>query len=202
MSFKYYLSTVGQGKGTKYSISPAFELIEPIDIEKYYEKEIDERVIKEGFSFSIINDVLAKHSVFNASELVKLSGLQAKFQENLSQLSESEYKKEFDRLAIDLSWKSSQIEENTYSLLETERLLKEKETASGKSKEEATMLNKRTARIVSNAILINEKHCPLSFRQLAAWSFIRFWPMNSPLAGGSVAMIWFPLQLFCRWTGS
>lgn len=24
--------------------------------------------------------------------------------------------------------------------------------------------NKRTARIVSNAILINEKHCPLSFR--------------------------------------
>jgi Fic family protein len=24
--------------------------------------------------------------------------------------------------------------------------------------------NKRTARIVSNALLINEKHCPLSFR--------------------------------------
>jgi Fic family protein len=49
-------------------------------------------------------------------------------------------KKEFERLAIDLSWKSSQIEGNTYSLLETEKLLKEKETASGKTKEEATML--------------------------------------------------------------
>jgi len=43
-------------------------------------------------------------------------------------------------LAIDLSWKSSQIEGNTYTLLETERLLREKETASGKTKEEAVML--------------------------------------------------------------
>ena len=41
---------------------------------------------------------------------------------------------------IDLSWKSSQIEGNTYSLLETEKLLKEKETSAGKTKEEATML--------------------------------------------------------------
>ena len=45
-----------------------------------------------------------------------------------------------ERLAIDLSWKSSQIEGNTYSLLETEQLLKEKKTASGKSKDEAVML--------------------------------------------------------------
>src|SRR5699024_211601 len=50
------------------------------------------------------------------------------------------YSKELERLAIDLSWKSSQIEGNTYSLLETERLLKEKQTASGKTKAEATML--------------------------------------------------------------
>jgi Fic family protein len=45
-----------------------------------------------------------------------------------------------ERLAIDLSWKSSQIEGNTYTLLETERLLKEKETAHGKPKDDATML--------------------------------------------------------------
>jgi Fic family protein len=37
-------------------------------------------------------------------------------------------------------WLNSQIEGNTYSLLETERLLKEKETASGKTKDEAIML--------------------------------------------------------------
>lgn len=55
-------------------------------------------------------------------------------------MSELEYKKELERLAIDLSWKSSKIEGNTYSLLETERLLKDKETAAGKTKEEAVML--------------------------------------------------------------
>jgi Fic family protein len=39
-----------------------------------------------------------------------------------------------------LSWKSSQIEGNTHSLLETERLLKDKETAAGKPKDDATTL--------------------------------------------------------------
>ena len=58
----------------------------------------------------------------------------------MSTLSDLEYRKEMERLGIDLSWKSSQIEGNTYSLLETERLLKEKETAQGKTKEEAVML--------------------------------------------------------------
>lgn len=135
-----YLLAVGQGKGTKYTISPTFELVEPIDVDEYYQKEIDEREIKQGFNFSIINEVLAKHSVFTVPELEKLNKLQVKFNENVAQLSEIEYKKEFERLAIDLSWKSSQIEGNTYSLLETERLLKEKETAAGKTKDEATML--------------------------------------------------------------
>ena len=135
-----YISTKGQGKGTKYLISPAYQVIQPIDVDKYYRKEIDERKIKEGFNFQIINDVLAKHSVFTDSELQRLNSLQNIFHNNISQLSEKEYKKEFERLAIDLSWKSSQIEGNTYSLLETERLLKEKETAAGKTKEEAVML--------------------------------------------------------------
>ncbi len=134
------ISIIGQGRGTKYFISPVFELIQPIDINNYYQKEIDEREIKENFNFSLINNVLAQHSVFNEDELQKLSDLQRTHKENISQLSENEYKNELERLAIDLSWKSSQIEGNTYSLLETERLLKEKETAAGKTKEEAVML--------------------------------------------------------------
>lgn len=135
-----YICTKGQGKGTKYLISPTYQIFKPIDIEEYYKKEIDERIIKDGFNFEIINDILAKHSLFTDGELSKLNELQKYFQKNISQLTDSEYKKEFERLAIDLSWKSSQIEGNTYSLLETEKLLKEKETASGKTKEEAIML--------------------------------------------------------------
>ena len=134
------LETKGKGKGTKYLISSAFELIQPIDIQKYYEKEIDERKIKESFNFQIINEVLDKHNVFTEDELIELTEFQDTYAKNISNLAENEYKKELERLAIDLSWKSSQIEGNTYSLLETEKLLKEKETASGKTKEEAIML--------------------------------------------------------------
>src|SRR5690554_1371173 len=135
-----YLLTKGQGKGTKYLLSPAYELICPIDIEKYFEKEIDERIIIKNFNINIITEVLDKYNLFTEGELKKLATLQKEYKKNISQLSEIEYKKELERLAIDLSWKSSQIEGNTYSLLETERLLKEKETASGKTREEAIML--------------------------------------------------------------
>jgi Fic family protein len=135
-----YLITSGQGKGTKYLLSPAYELICPIDTQRYFEKEIDERQIIENFNSEIITGVLRKYNSFTESELNKLILLQKEYQKNISELSENEYKKELERLAIDLSWKSSQIEGNTYTLLETERLLREKETASGKTKEEAVML--------------------------------------------------------------
>jgi prophage maintenance system killer protein/predicted transcriptional regulator len=134
------ISIKGKGKGTRYYISSVYELLQPIDIVKYYEKEIDEREIKTDFNFNLISNVLIKHNVFTFQEIDKLLKLQNKYTQNISQLSDSEYKKELERLAIDLSWKSSQIEGNTYSLIETERLLKDKETASGKTKEEAIML--------------------------------------------------------------
>lgn len=135
-----YLTTKGKGKGTKYLISPAFDLVQPIDIEKYYQDEIDDREIIENFNSNVINNVLKEYGAFSEIELEKLANLQTEYKSNISELSDTEYKKEMERLAIDLSWKSSQIEGNTYSLLETERLLREKETAAGKTKEEAIML--------------------------------------------------------------
>lgn len=42
-----------------------------------------------------------------------------------------------NRLLIDLSWNSSRLEGNTYSLLETERLISAGEAATGKSVESA-----------------------------------------------------------------
>ena len=134
-----FIISEGKGKGTRYFISPCYELLYSIDLDSYYEKEIDERRIKEDFNLDIF-ELLDRTDILNKTELSKLTDLQTKFTENISQLSDSEYKKELERLAIDLSWKSSQIEGNTYSLLETERLLKDKETAAGKTKEEAIML--------------------------------------------------------------
>jgi len=93
-----------------------------------------------GYNFSLIPKTLQNVPLFTTEELIFLNGLQNKFSENIAQLSDFEYEKEMERLAIDLSWKSSQIEGNTYSLLETERLLKDKQTAVGKTKDEAIML--------------------------------------------------------------
>ncbi len=132
--------TSGRGKATKYEISRISELIRPVDVEDYFKLEIDERKIKEQFNHSLIKDTLKKSSIFKEEELRHLTNLQDQYKKNISKLTNAEYKKELDRLAIDLSWKSSQIEGNTYSLLETERLLKDKETASGKTKDEAAML--------------------------------------------------------------
>ncbi|MBI4026091.1 MAG: Fic family protein [Verrucomicrobia bacterium] len=53
----------------------------------------------------------------------------------------------FNRLLIDLSWNSSRLEGNTYSLLETERLLELGETAEGKDAREAQMILNHKAAI-------------------------------------------------------
>lgn len=137
---KQYIIQHGSGKSSRYSLSPAFGLFATIDLEDYYKKEIDERAILSGYNFSLIPDVLSKVSLFTKEELEDLSAWQMKFTRNISQLTPFEYQKEMERLGIDLSWKSSQIEGNTYSLLETERLLREKEVAVGRTKEEAIML--------------------------------------------------------------
>ena len=134
------VDVVGQGRATRYSISAKAQVTMKIDIETYFKKETDERVVQSGFNFALINEVLPKVEIFTSDEMERLNALQNQFKQNLQGISDTEYRKEMERLGIDLSWKSSQIEGNTYSLLETEKLLKEKQTASGKTKEEAVML--------------------------------------------------------------
>jgi hypothetical protein len=53
----------------------------------------------------------------------------------------------FNRLLIDLSWNSSRLEGNTYSLLETERLLELGEAAEGKDARDAQMILNHKAAI-------------------------------------------------------
>ncbi|MEA3462421.1 MAG: Fic family protein [Bacteroidota bacterium] len=130
----------GAGRGTRYKTGPAFDLFYPIDTNHYFKQEIDERSIISGFNHKLIREVLPHVQLFSDDELRFLGQLHQSYSAKLEKLSPSLYKKEMERLSIDLSWKSSQIEGNTYSLLETERLLKENQTAEGKSNEEATML--------------------------------------------------------------
>ena len=134
------IETAGRGPATKYKLTPQAHVTMPLDIATYFNKDIDEREVQESFNFDLIRDVLPKVEIFTKEELEVLNAAQKEFEKNTEGMTELEYRKEMERLGVDLSWKSSQIEGNTYSLLETERLLKDKQTASGKTKEEAIML--------------------------------------------------------------
>lgn len=137
---KKLIKKVGINKGTRYSLSESYEFLHSIDLDSYFEKDIDEREIKSSFNHDLLRKELYNVDLFTKAELEKLLSLQAIFKKNISDLRADEYQQEIERLAIDLSWKSSQIEGNTYSLLETERLFKDKQTALGKTKDEAVML--------------------------------------------------------------
>lgn len=135
-----YLTKEGEGKATKYFLSKVYKVVHPIEMETYFQQEVDERKITDRFNFELIEDVLPSVSLFNQNERASFEKTQLEFLTKVKELSPFEYEKELERLAIDLSWKSAQIEGNTYSLLETEHLLKEKKTAAGKTKDEAVML--------------------------------------------------------------
>jgi Fic family protein len=130
----------GKARATRYRLSDYAHLLMPLSLDTYFAKDVDERQIQVGFNFDVINNQLSKVALFTDDELERLNALQVEFRKNIAEMSENEYRREMARLGIDLSWKSSQIEGNTYSLLETERLLRESKTADGKTKEEAMML--------------------------------------------------------------
>ena len=78
--------------------------------------------------------------LFTADEYKFLADRESAFLLRMKDYPAEMYAKEMERLGIDLSWKSSEIEGNTYTLLETVNLLKDKIEAKGKKREEAIML--------------------------------------------------------------
>ena len=130
----------GKARATRYKLSDQAHLLMPLNLDTYFAQDVDEREVQTSFNFDLIRQQLPAVHLFTDEEMEHLNALQAEFRQHVSEMTENEYRKEMERLGIDLSWKSSQIEGNTYSLLETERLLRESKTADGKTKEEAVML--------------------------------------------------------------
>jgi predicted transcriptional regulator len=135
-----FIIPTGKNKARRYSISLSYDVLRSIDVDEYFTKEIDQRVIQNTYNSQLIKETLKKVALFTSQEIETLNKQLQVFKSNTSKLTKEEFSNEMERLAIDLSWKSSQIEGNTYTLLETELLLKEKQTASGRTKDEATML--------------------------------------------------------------
>lgn len=73
-------------------------------------------------------------------EIAELNRINKNFSRELKALDKDIYLKEIERFVIELSWKSSKIEGNTYSLLDTEALIKQRVEAQGHPKEEMIMI--------------------------------------------------------------
>jgi Fic family protein len=118
-----------------YAISP---LLDTLDVDAYFETDPDKRLpVSEYFNFNIWNNL---QGFLSDNEKNELADLNQQYRENKKKISPVIFQKELERLTIELSWKSSRIEGNTYSLLDTERLIKEHIEAKGKKHEEAVMI--------------------------------------------------------------
>jgi Fic family protein len=127
----------GAGRAVVYQPSFQYSILKKIDTEKYFAKDSDQREIREKFNFDIFSQL---KNIFTDAEKEKLSELNEIYRDKIKDIAVDAFRKEMERLNIDFSWKSSKIEGNTYSLLETEQLMKNQKEAAGHSKEEATMI--------------------------------------------------------------
>lgn len=128
----------GEGRSVTYIEKSQSSALTYINVEQYFQNGPDQRILKSAsFNGHIFSDL---KDLFSQTEIRELSKLNNEYQKRIKKLSTQQIKKEFERLTIELSWKSSQIEGNTYSLIDTEILIKEKQEAQGHQKEEAVMI--------------------------------------------------------------
>ena len=100
------VASAGRGKGLKYFLTPAYELIRPINVDEYF--SLENRTIRDRFNFELMESIEGV-GLFTDDEMHELQSLQRQYEHNISQLSSLAYQMEIERLSIDLSWKSSQI---------------------------------------------------------------------------------------------
>lgn len=139
-----WIEQIGGGKHVKYGLKPGRELLIPMDMDKYFSKSTDSRNIRyQHFNLELTDNLTG---LFTKDELKLFEEGKIKLRNKFKTLDKTILKRELERFTIELSWKSSQIEGNTYSLLETEDLIKNKREASGHDKSEAIMiLNHKSA---------------------------------------------------------
>ena len=128
----------GSGRSTSYSLSNLARAFFDIDAKKYVEIEPDKRFGSSKYNFGFFSKFPLE--IFNETELKNLDEATENYKRKINNLSESIEEKELLRLIIELSWKSSRIEGNTYTLLDTEKLIIDKEEAEGHDKKEAIMI--------------------------------------------------------------
>ncbi len=154
----------GQGRNTRYSGTNSSVLLGYFDINQYFIPDPDQRTnVRKLFNFNIVNNL---KQLFTPAEQLELNQIYKNFDKESKTANRDIFLKEVERFVIELSWKSSKIEGNSYSLLDTETLIKQRIEAEGHPKEEATMILNH--KVAFETILANRKdYQKITFSQIA-----------------------------------
>lgn len=132
------LSVFGSGRRTSYGLATAGRIFADIDAKKYCQVEPDKRYGMSSFNFQLFPELPTE--IFTDKELGILHSATVEYERRTTDLPMSIQKKEMERLVIELSWKSSKIEGNTYTLLDTEKLILDNKEAPGHDRKETIMI--------------------------------------------------------------
>jgi fido (protein-threonine AMPylation protein)/predicted transcriptional regulator len=132
------ISASRKGRSSAYTLTNYGRLIIPVDAHEYCAIEPDKRYGNERFNFDLFESI--NFDPFTHPERQRIDEATRTFRIRSKDLSSAIAEKELERFIIELSWKSSRIEGNTYSLLDTERLILHGIEAAGHKHEEAQMI--------------------------------------------------------------
>lgn len=156
------LTLKGKGRATRYLPANTNPLLKHLDLKEYFGKVAEAREGKIEFDKEVFGKL---KNLFTAKEKREWLKAAIEFKKRTSRLEVNLKKRELERFIVEFSWKSAQIEGNTYDLLETETLLTQNIEAKGHSKEEAVMLlnhKKAFDKILKN----KKKFKKLSFKKI------------------------------------
>lgn len=132
-----FVKVQGKGKNIVYtSLQDSF--LKHVDIDEYFSENSRIRIKgTKNFNLGVVNKF---GNAFSNEEKKELTSISKKLSERKKKIDPSIFKREIERFTVEFAWKSSKIEGNTYSLLETEILIKQMKEAVGHSKYEAIMI--------------------------------------------------------------
>lgn len=133
-----HLISEGAGRSVVYRLSKTGLLLRPIAVEKYLAAPPDERSSSTTYRFDLFEEPYV--DLFIEAELSRLSDATEQYRSNATQAGAGIHEKELLRFIVEFSWKTSQIEGNTYDLLSTERLLRYGEKSPTNTEYEAQMI--------------------------------------------------------------
>lgn len=133
-----YLQVQGTGPSTAYEVAPLGRIFADIGSREYCAIEPDKRYGQKQFNAELLPAFPA--DFFTEQESMVMETATTTYRQRTANLPPAIQKKELERLIIELSWKSSKIEGNTYTLLDTEKLILENKKAPGHDQQEAQMI--------------------------------------------------------------